>query len=433
MRRRILTAILAITALSILLFGVPLAIVVERFVDQDATLRLERQAILAARDVPADYATNDDPVELPTGDGGTTIALYDMSGNRVAGDGPATADQVTASALANRVSDHEAGEFRVVAVPVTADEHVVGAIRAEQSTAASDARTWRIIGLIGGLAVTVFAVGAAVAVVVARRLARPVGHLTGATVALGHGDFEVDVPSSGVGEIDAAGAALAATARRLDTLIERERAFSSDASHQLRTPLAGLRAAIETELAFPRADHTEVLTESLADIDRLERTITELLAMARAQRSSMDGFEPGPVLAEVRDAWHGRLAAGGRPLRIDVQGDLPMVVGDAVLLRHALDVVIDNALVHGEGAVTIAAAATRTTVTVSVTDEGAGFSASAPPPTPEPHGMGLALAERLLGRMSARLVIARRDSRPRVDLVLTRVGPGPSPEPTRST
>ena len=187
MRRRILTAILAITALSILLFGVPLAIVVERFVDQDATLRLERQAILAARDVPADYATNGDPVELPTGDGGTTIALYDMSGNLVAGDGPATADQVTASALANRVSDHEAGEFRVVAVPVTADEHVVGAIRAEQSTAASDARTWRIMGLIGGLAVTVFAVGAAVAVVVARRLARPVGHLTGATVALGHG------------------------------------------------------------------------------------------------------------------------------------------------------------------------------------------------------------------------------------------------------
>ncbi|MCB9389996.1 MAG: hypothetical protein H6512_10655 [Acidimicrobiia bacterium] len=85
MKRRILVAILAITALSILLFAVPLGVLVERFVDQEATLRLERQAILAGRAVPADYATDNDPVELPAGEDGALLALYDMSGDLVVG------------------------------------------------------------------------------------------------------------------------------------------------------------------------------------------------------------------------------------------------------------------------------------------------------------------------------------------------------------
>ena len=97
--------------------------------------------------------------------------------------------------------------------------------------------------------------------------------LRDAAVDLGDGDFTIDVPRSGVPELDQAGQAMTATARRLDDLVSRERAFSADASHQLRTPIAGLRAAIQTELAFPRPDRTEVLREAISDIDRLERTM----------------------------------------------------------------------------------------------------------------------------------------------------------------
>ena len=56
MRRRILAAILSVTAVAIVLFGVPLALVVQRFVDDDAALRVERAAVLASRQVPADFA-----------------------------------------------------------------------------------------------------------------------------------------------------------------------------------------------------------------------------------------------------------------------------------------------------------------------------------------------------------------------------------------
>lgn len=368
MRRRILAAILAVTALSILLFGLPLAVVVERFVDQDATLRLERQAILAARDVPADFATTGDPVELPAGTDAAALALYGRDGLLVTGNGPPAADPVTAAALANRVGDAEADRSRVVAVPVTAGERVIGTIRAEQPTSASNARTLRIAGLLAGLACAVIAVGTAVGAVAARRLARPVRRLTDAVVTLGGGAFDVGVEPAGIVEIDAASEALAATAARLDAAMQRERAFSSDASHQLRTPLAGLRAAIETELAFPREDSTAVLREALDDVDRLERTIDDLLSIARSRQDHDDGVELSAVISDVRETWHGRFAAAGRPLRVDVADDLPRVRGNQVLLRHAVDVLLDNALVHGAGAVAISAGVTSVSVTLSIGD-----------------------------------------------------------------
>ena len=127
--------------------------------------------------------------------------------------------------------------------------------------------------MLAALAVGVLMIGAAIGYVLAGRLARPVRRLRDAAVDLGDGDFTIDVPRSGVPELDQAGQAMTATARRLDDLVSRERAFSADASHQLRTPIAGLRAAIQTELAFPRPDRTEVLREAISDIDRLERTM----------------------------------------------------------------------------------------------------------------------------------------------------------------
>ena len=88
MRRRILLAILSISSIAIVLFAFPLAIVTERFVDEDATLRLERQAIVAARLVPGDYRTSQRP-DRAGERGRPDLALYDSDGVRVTGVGPA--------------------------------------------------------------------------------------------------------------------------------------------------------------------------------------------------------------------------------------------------------------------------------------------------------------------------------------------------------
>lgn len=421
MRRRILVAILSVTAIAVVLFGVPLAIVIERFVDEDASLRVERQAVLASRTVPGDFATSNDPVELPDSSDGISLALYDVNGLLVTGHGPATADATTIRALGNQVTDAETSGLHIVAVPVAADEQVIGAIRAQQSASTSNARARRFIALLGLLGVGVIAVGAAIGYVVAGRLARPVRRLRDAAVQLGDGDFTIDVPRSRVPELDQAAQAMTNTAQRLDDLVTRERSFSADASHQLRTPLAGLRAAIETELEFPRPDHTEVLHDALGDIDRLERTITELLSIARTSPTTREPIRVADLLTEIDATWRGPFAADGRPLSIDDLHDCPLVHGNSAMLRHALDVLLDNALKHGAGEVRIEHHVAVDTVTISITDEGPGFTDT---PVDDLHGLGLPLARRLVGAMPGRLVMANTGHHPTIDVVLQRVGSG---------
>jgi signal transduction histidine kinase len=428
MRRRILVAILSVASIAVILFGVPLAIVVERSVEQNATLRVERQAILAARDVPADFATSDDPVELAQNTNGIALALYDPAGALIAGRGPSVADPTTRQALRNEVVDTEASNQLVVAVPVAANERVIGAIRAEQSTSAADTRTRKIIALLGALTVGVLGVGAAIGYVVAGRLARPVRRLRDAAVQLGDGDFTIEVPRSSVPELDQAGQAMTATARRLDEMVTRERAFSTDASHQLRTPLAGLRAAIETELQFPRIDRTDVLHEAIVDIDRLERTIADMVTIARGPGQNSVTASVSLVLDEIDAAWRGRLAAVGRPLRIADASELPAVSGNASMLRHALDVLLDNALTHGGGEVRVDHALAAETITLSVADDG-GRRDSSPvrdgaAMTDVPHGLGLPMARRLIEALPGRLSIRPSPESWHADVVLRRADAG---------
>ncbi|MEP7053692.1 MAG: HAMP domain-containing sensor histidine kinase [Actinomycetota bacterium] len=437
MRVRILIAILSVTGTALLLFGIPLAFVVQRLVGEDAMLRVERQAVLAARDVPGDFAISGDPVELPAGTDGVSLSLYDDAGHLVVGNGSRAAVGTTVKALGNQVSSDRVGGSRIVAVPVTADERVVGAIEAVQPTSQSDARARRYVALLAVLAIGVLAVGALIGHVVAGRLVGPWNRLRDVAVQLGHGDFSAQMEHSSIPEVDEAATAMAVTAQRLDDLVSRERAFSADASHQLRTPLAGLRSGLETELQFPRADRTEVLREALEDIGRLESTITELLTLARAPKLAPASCSLVSVLGQLADSWHGRFAAAGRPLLIADAADAPPLAANGVLLRHALDVLIDNALVHGTGETRVDYDVAAAAVTIAVADENPAPAANAPPqsasaadagdgPAGDLHGLGLPLAARLIEAMPGRFNIVRQGERRRFEIVVGRFNP-PSP------
>src|SRR5439155_9797131 len=115
----------------------------------------------------------------------------------------------------------------------------------------------------------------------ASRLAAPIGEMATVAERLGHGDFSARLADHGIPEVDRVAGALNATAARLGALIARERAFSSDASHQLGTPLTSLRLGLESALVTPGADKDAAINDAVAEVERLQQTITTLLTIAR--------------------------------------------------------------------------------------------------------------------------------------------------------
>jgi signal transduction histidine kinase len=129
------------------------------------------------------------------------------------------------------------------------------------------------------------------------------------------------------------------------------------------------------------------------------------------------------ILHEIDAAWHGRFALVGRRLTIADAPDAPDVRGNSIMLRHALDVLLDNALNHGEGEVHIGQHVGTDTVTITVADEGPGFSEAPPQSETDASadsGLGLPLAQRLIEALPGRLVLHRTSLHPQIDIVLQR-------------
>jgi signal transduction histidine kinase len=421
MRRRLIAAITAVAAAAVVLFAIPLGIVLQRSYRDEALLRLERDAVAATRTI--DLATfGRDPVELPAGS--DRLAVYDRAGRRIAGRGPLRADALTTAALRGGKPTDATGDGRMLtAVPLLRREAVVGALRAERS-AGPVAHHARMTALaLAGLAAVLVLLSALAAAVLGRRLARPLERLATAARRLGEGDFATRAPRGGVPEADEIAGALDHTADRLGRLVARERAFSADASHQLRTPLAALR--LELEAIELRDDAPPELPSALAQVDRLQTTIDTLLALARDTPPQDRRADLGELLADIEARWRGPLAVDARPL--DVRGqDVPRIAqASPAVVSEILDVLLDNAQRHGRGAVTVAIRDSDGWVAIDVSDHGPGFT--------EPveqafargassgtgHGIGLALAQALAHAEAGRLSVTRA-SPPIVTLWLRR-------------
>ena len=410
MRRRIVGLALLGSVLAIALFGVPLAAAVVRYTLAYDLVDLERVADAAAMTVAADLVRGDPLPDLPAAPEGTEVAVFDHHGVLAAGDGPARPDAQVRSALDGRVDAASLDGSLVVAIPVTHDGDVIGAVRAASPRSAVYEQVGLAWVLMLGLAV--LAIGAVwlLARRQARRLARPLEEMSETARRLGEGDFSARNEPVQVPEIDAVGAALNTAADRLDDMLARERAFSADASHQLRTPLTGLRLRLEAALESPGQDLRPALTSAIAAADRLERTIDELLALARDTReSSAPPAEVSALLEEVEQTWAARLFVEGRGLVVAVDGQPPATTTSAAAARQVLSVLVDNALRHGLGTVTVVAREATDALAVDVSDEGPGIT------LPEAelfarrasgdsgHGIGLALAQRLAEAEGARL------------------------------
>ncbi|HKR50755.1 MAG TPA: HAMP domain-containing sensor histidine kinase [Pseudonocardiaceae bacterium] len=414
MRTQIVGLAVLAAVLAIGLFGVPLAAGVLKYLVSDERTTLLRTADAAASAVTADVLRGNLPTDLPDPEGETRIAVYVDRGLRILGTGPQGGDTMVNRALHGEISTGDLAGDLVVAVPVTHDSDVIGAVRA----ASPRSVVYRQVALVwlGMLGLAGLAIGTVwlVARRQARRLAGPLEELSEAARRLGDGDFSVRTEPLDIPEIDAVGAALNSTAGRLDEMLARERAFSADASHQLRTPLTGLRLRLEAALDRPGQDLRHAITAGIDAADRLEQTIEELLALARDTRSSRSAPLDLPALLEEIDrGWHDRLAAQHRELRVAVDAAAPVSLASTAAVRQVLTVLLDNAATHGSGTVSVAVRNAADALAIDVSDEGTGITA------PEPelftrrsrladgHGIGLALARSLAEAEGGRLRLTR--------------------------
>ena len=420
MKHRILVSIVGVAAVALLLLGVPLALSVERLFENEEILRLEREANESLRQIdPAALGPND-TIELHN-DGPIRYSVYDAQGQRIAGSGPAHADQIVREALRGDVHDAHTNGQIVVAIPITGNEQTVGAVRASRSSVVVASRTRRAWLVTALIALGALLVAALLARWQARRLTRPVDTLVESAERLGEGDFAVRNTPSGIEELDHVGRALDRTAVRLGELIARERAFSADASHQLRTPITGLRVRVETALSTPGADLRAALEDTLVPIDRLETTVDDLLALARDTHADRSPLDLPRLLHETEDGWHGKLAAVGRPLRIEIEPDIaaPPLAEPAV--RQILEVLLSNALDHGAGVVTLHARPGPGAVIIDVADEGTAYldgNTIFDRRVGRSTGIGLALARTLAEAEGGRLVLDRPGPHPVFSLIL---------------
>jgi len=183
-----------------------------------------------------------------------------------------------------------------------------------------------------------------------------------------------------------------------------------------------LRLAIEAELADPRPDPATALREALVDIDRLDVTTTALLALARPAVGPRSDIDITQLATEASRRWTGPFGSESRALRLIHTAEPIHVVARQAAIDQALDVLLDNALAHGDGETIVAVHAVTGGVTISVQTEGPPIAA---PDTiwQTPEGsnrlrIGLPLARRLVESDGGRLILTDPSTQPRFEILL---------------
>jgi signal transduction histidine kinase len=182
-------------------------------------------------------------------------------------------------------------------------------------------------------------------------------------------------------EIAALGRTLNAMLDRVEAAVERERRLVSDASHELRTPLTTLRAEVDYALMSERnpAELRAALESASEEARRMSRLADDLLVLARADQGRLPLHPETLDVREVLDAVaaRARAAAEVRGRSIVVRNGAPGAEtfrADPDRTAQALDNLVKNALLYGEGTISLSAeAGGDDLIELHVGDEGPGF------------------------------------------------------------
>ncbi|MFI9385161.1 ATP-binding protein [Kutzneria sp. NPDC052558] len=394
MRKKILQAILLAVAVTGLALGGPLVYTTVLLVENTVRTQQQETASRIADQIDDQYAR------------GSTLDLEAVR--------PAVPRQGYLKVVDQNGNIHSLGT-PISGGTVTSSANTVPRGSVELSISDDNMRSSQLSegGLVMLLLVLSVSIGTVVATLTARRLAEPLQRVAERATRLGDGDFRPDPRRHGVQELDALASALDASAAALAQLITRERELVGDVSHQLRSRLTALQLRLEALAMHPEQETAAEAGAALEQADRLAEVLDELLAAARAARAlGAEALDLATELPGIVEEWRQRLRADGRVLRMKVPDTL-VVRATPARLREAIGVLLDNALQHGGGTVTVSARISEGTAVIEVTDNGSGV-----PDELAGHifergvsghgstGVGLALARALVDADGGRMQLA---------------------------
>jgi two-component system, OmpR family, sensor histidine kinase ChvG len=304
-----------------------------------------------------------------------------------------------------------ASEIRVHHVrPVRADGQVIGAVLLSRSPRGLFLGIYQDRGKIALGVVGIFLILLLLAGLLSRGISRPIEQLSEATRNVARGPVTIpEPPATAALEIRALYESFGAMAERIERRSRYLKDFAAAVSHEFKTPIAGIRGALELlgdhGAEMSKAERARFIANATADADRLSHLLERLLAQARADMvvaAEQARTELAGPVAAVADAHRSaRLAVD-----VDLPGDVPAVAAPPELIEAVLETLVENSAQAGASDVGIGARRVRDRVILSVTDDGAGVPASEHERIFEPFhtsrraqggsGLGLSIARSLL-------------------------------------
>jgi signal transduction histidine kinase len=263
------------------------------------------------------------------------------------------------------------------AVPIVRGEDRVGAVRVTQSVDAIDARVRRDILGLAGIGVIALVLALAFAWVLAGTLAGPLQRLAATARRVEAGDLDARADPEGSAEHREVAHAFNDMTERLGHVLDAQRQFVANASHQLRTPLTGLRLRLEAASLKAGPELASELEAAEQEVERLARLLTALLTLAR------EGDRPAAAMSvslataveQACGRWGERAAHGDHRLVAECRTEALAAVSEEDL-AIVLDNLIENALKYSSpGTVTVECGIDGNETYVAVSDEGPGLEA----------------------------------------------------------
>lgn len=211
-----------------------------------------------------------------------------------------------------------------------------------------------------------------------RRLARPLDQLATAARRFGEGDTAARAQISREDELGDVGRAFDEMAERTSAVLQAQRTLMGDVSHELRTPLARIRVALELAAEDPIAAK-DVLADVTTDLDEIDQLINDILTTARLEGGENVPLERRPIdLGDLADRAVKRFSARHPHRKLDrqIEGRDRELECDPVLLRRAVDNLLDNAAKYSDPSTTVKLTVipNGTKVAFEIIDHGIGMT-----------------------------------------------------------